>query len=556
MSGREGRSDRVSPARSREGDDARRSVGLRSARSQVTTGNIAARITGLLRVLAVGAALGTTFLGNTYQTANLVSNLLFELLAAGMLSSVLVPPFVALLDDGRRAEVERLAGAVLGMALAVLGTVTVVGLLARPWIMRALTIAVNDSAVRDAEVRLGAFLLWLFLPQVLFYAVGAVATAVLHGTRRFAAAAFAPVANNLAVIATMVAFRAMHSAGGSSVALPLNERMVLALGTTAGVVAMTGVPLFALRRAGIRLRPRWDPALPALRALGRAGMWGAAYLAMAQVLVATTLVLANRVEGGVVAYHIAFTIFLLPFAVLAHPVMTTVYPRLAAEAHRRAWSGFAATLGESARTVAFLILPAGALLVALAGPGLRVVELGALDAGGTTLVARALATYALGLAGYAWLQLLTKASYAAGDTRTPALVNLGVAVGGSALMVVLFESAVGAGRLVALGIAHSVAMVGGAVVLGLALRRRVGVPWPVGATLGRSLAGAIAAGVAAHVVAGTVPSDSRAGALLAVGLGGAAGAVVYLLTAMGLRAPELGRLRVPAVAASAADPGS
>nr|MDQ6911125.1 murein biosynthesis integral membrane protein MurJ [Actinomycetota bacterium] len=73
---------------------------------KVTTGNLASRVTGLLRVLAVAAALGATFLGNTYQSANLVSNLLFELLAAGVLSSVLVPPFVELLDSGRRDEAE------------------------------------------------------------------------------------------------------------------------------------------------------------------------------------------------------------------------------------------------------------------------------------------------------------------------------------------------------------------------------------------------------------------------------------------------------------------
>jgi putative peptidoglycan lipid II flippase len=139
-------------------------LNLGGPRGQVTAGNLAARITGLIRVVAVGGALGTTYLGNTYQSANLVSNLLFELLAAGILSSVLVPTFVALLDDGRREDAERLAGAVLGLALAVLGVVTVAGLIARPWIMRILTVAVADEAVRDAEVKLGGFLLWLFVP--------------------------------------------------------------------------------------------------------------------------------------------------------------------------------------------------------------------------------------------------------------------------------------------------------------------------------------------------------------------------------------------------------
>ena len=520
---------------------------MTGARGQVTAGNIAARVTGLLRVVAVGGALGTTYLGNTYQTANLVSNLLFELLAAGILSSVLVPPFVALLEDDRREDAERLAGAVLGVALAVLGAVTVVGLLARPWIMRALTVAVSDDAVRDAEVRLGGFLLWLFLPQVLFYAVSSVATAVLHGSRRFAAAAFAPVANNLVVIATMVAFRAL-AGGDAGLDLPLSHRLVLAVGTTAGVVAMAAVPLLALRRTGIRLRPRWDPSHPGLRTLARAGSWGVVYLTMTQLLLAVTLVLANRVEGGVVAYHIAFTTFLLPFAILAHPVFTTIYPGLAADAHARRWGGFAQSLGRGARSIAFLILPAAALLVALARPGLRLIEVGALDDAGSRLVARALAAYALGLAGYAGLHLLTRASYAAADTRTPALVNVGVAVGGSVLMLVLFGLASGTGRMVAIGVAHSVAMVAGAVVLGVAVRRRVGEPWPVGATLARAVTGAVVAGLAAATVADLVGSDGRLGAALAVGLGGAAGVAAYLLVEWALRAPEL-ILRRPAALA-------
>jgi putative peptidoglycan lipid II flippase len=511
-------------------------------------GNVVARVTGLLRVLAVGGALGATFLGNTYQTANLVSNLLFELLAAGILSSVLVPPFVSLLDGGRRDDAERLAGAVLGMALAVLGVVTVVGLAARPLIMRGLTLAVPDAAVRAAEVRLGAFLLWLFLPQILFYAVGAVATALLNGDRRFAAAAFAPVANNVLVIATMIAFRALHGGGGGGgggLDLPLSQRLVLAVGTTAGVVVMAAVPLVALRRAGIRLRPRWDPAAPALRGLLRAGGWAVAYLALSQILVGVTLILANRVEGGVVAYQIAFTAFLLPFAVLAHPVLTTAYPGLAAHASARRWPAFAESLGAGARSIAFLVLPASALLVALARPALRVVELGDLDVAGTRLVARVLAAYALGLVGYAGLQLLTRASYAAGDTRTPALVNVGVAGGGALLMVVLYSLAAGTQRVVVLGLAHSAAMVGGAVVLGVLVRRRVGEPWPLSATLGRSLVGALAAGLAARVVSDLVPGTGRAGAVLSLAAGGLAGVAAYLVTAWALRAPELAEARRP-----------
>jgi len=507
---------------------------------QVVAGNVASRVTGLLRVLAVGGALGATYLGNTYQTANLVSNLLFELLAAGLLSSVLVPPFVRLLDAGRRPDAEALAGSVLGVALVALGAVTVAGLLARPWIMRALTVAVDDPDVRRREVELGSFLLVVFLPQVLLYAIGAVATALLHGSRRFLAAAVAPVANNVVVIATMGLFWAMRD-GAVGLEVPLVERVVLAGGTTAGVLAMTIVPVVALHRAGVRLRPRWQPHHPELRGLARAGGWAAASLALGQVVIATTLVLANRVEGGVVAYQIAFTVFLLPFAVLAHPVLTTLYPRLAAEAAARRWRRFADSLGDGVRTVVFLVLPATALMVALGGPALRLVRLGALDDDAVALVARVLAAYALGLAGYAGVQLLTRASYACDDARTPALVNLGITVVATVAMAVGFAATSGDDRVVALGVAHSAAMLAGAGVLLALVRRRVGERWPVGAALARAGAGAVVTGLVAAAVAAAVPGDGRVGDAVALVAGGAAGVAAYVAVQWALRAPELAR---------------
>lgn len=511
-----------------------------TAARQVMAGNVVSRVTGLLRVLAVGGALGATYLGNTYQTANLVSNLLFELLAAGLLSSVLVPPFVRLIDAGRGPDAEALAGALLGIALAVLGAVTLAGLVARPWIMRALTVAVDDPEVRRREVELGSFLLVLFLPQVLLYAVGAVATALLHGSRRFVAAAMAPVANNVVVIATMGVFWAMHERS-SGLDLPLAERLVLAGGTTAGVLAMTLVPVLALRRAGVRLWPRWRPHQPELRALARAGGWAAASLALGQVLIATTLVLANRVEGGVVAYQIAFTAFLLPYAVLAHPVLTTLYPRLAAEAAGRRWRRFADALGDGVRTVVFLVLPAAALLIVLGGPALRLVRLGALDGDAAALVARVLAAYAVGLAGYAGVHLLTRASYACDDARTPAVAHLAITVAGAVLMVIGFATTTGGDRVVALGVAHSVAMVGGAALLVALVRRRVGERWAVGAALARAGSGALATGLAAAAAAAAVPGDGRGTDAVAVVVGGAAGVAAYVAVQWALRAPELGR---------------
>jgi putative peptidoglycan lipid II flippase len=511
---------------------------------QITAGNLASRLTGLLRVVAVAAALGTTFLGNTYQTANLVSNIVFELLAAGLLSSVLVPTFVRLVDAHRGDEAEEVAGALLGLGLVVLGTVTVAAMVGRTWIMRGLTVAVDDPAVRAQEVHLGSFLLLVFLPQILLYAVGAVVTGLLHGTRRFAAAAFAPVANNVVVVVTMGVFWAIgggdpHGPGG--LAVTGAQRLVLAVGTTAGVAAMTLVTVVGAWRAGFSLRPRWNPAHSGVRHLGRPGLWGIAYLALNQALVAITLVLANQVEGGVVAYQIAFTVFLLPFAVGAHPTLTAVFPRLVTEAAARRWGAFAERLSGATATIVFLVAPASALLVAVGRPSLALVRFGQLDSGGVALVARVLAAYGVGLLGYACFQLFTRASYANGDMRSPALVNAAVAVAGSALMLVTFALASGSDRVVVLGAVYSAVTAAGAVALVVVVARQVGRRCVDLGSLGRGLGCALVAGVAARLVADRLAGGRRLTDALAVAAATVAAAAVYLAGQWSLGAPELRR---------------
>ncbi|MEO7836089.1 MAG: lipid II flippase MurJ [Acidimicrobiales bacterium] len=487
--------------------------------------NALSRLSGFVRVLAVGGAVGTTFLGNTYQSANLVSTVIFELLAAGLLSAPLVPAFVKLLDADRVDEAEGLAGSLLGVALVGLGGLALLLAGGGQLVMRVLTVGVADPAVRDAEVRLGAFLLWFFLPQMLLYAAGAVATALLNAQRRFAAAAFAPLVNNLVVVATMAAFVVVRRGEPPTLELEVVPRLVLAVGTTAGVLAMTVVPLVALARTGLTLRPRFSFSDPSFRAVAREGRWVAAVLAGAQVLIGVTLVLSNQVPGGVVAYQIAFTFFLLPFALIAHPVLTVLHPRLSTHAAAEQWDDFTADVADAVRRVLLVVIPAGAVLAVLGGPALRLARFGALDGRGAELVARVLAAYALGLGGYAVFQLLARASTAAGNARLPALVGLGVAGVGALLMVAASALVSGSDQVVVLGLVHSLVVTAGAAGLFALLRRRLGRPLHVGATLARAVALAAAAGVVALVGVRLFDIGGRLGAAVDLAVAGPAAGV-------------------------------
>ena len=140
----------------------RRSGALMSAVTLVS------RLGGFVRIVVVSAVLGSTFLGDTYQTANSLPNLVFELVAAGTLSAVLIPTLVARLHEERREDAERLAGAVLGFALGAMAVVVLAGVVLADPLARLLFVADPDAADRAAKVPQGAFFLRCFLPQVCF----------------------------------------------------------------------------------------------------------------------------------------------------------------------------------------------------------------------------------------------------------------------------------------------------------------------------------------------------------------------------------------------------
>ena len=486
------------------------------------------RVTGFARVLVVAAVLGATFLGNTYQTANTVPNLIFELAAAGLLQAVLVPSLVGLLDRGRRDEAEHVAGAVLGAAVLVLLAVAALAAVAAPWIMRALFSGVDDPEIRRQQVRLGVFFLWFFLPQVVLYAYGTVASAMLNAQDRFSLPVFAPVVNNVVVIGAYVTFWLLRDGEAPSLDLSTLEKVVLAGGTTLGVLLFCSVPVVAARRLGWSLRPRLDFRHAEVRALGRRGMWAALYLALTQVLLAVVLVLCNRVEGGVVAFQVALTFFLLPHALFAIPVFTALFPTMSRQAHAQAWDAFRASVASGCRVCAFFLLPATALFIVLGQAMARLVLFGE-GTGGADEVGRIVGALAPGLLGYGLFLLLTRAFYALGDARVPALVNAGVALGGAVLMVVAFTVTDGADRVPALALAHSLTyLLGSAALLTLLARRVPGsVLGDAAGSIAASTVGALAAGGAMVGARHLADGGGRGGALVTLTLGAAAGGAAF-----------------------------
>jgi putative peptidoglycan lipid II flippase len=438
----------------------------------MAVGTTLSRVSGMLRLTATVAALGFGTLSDTYAAANTTPNIVYELILGGILTSVFVPVFVRWATTHGREESWEVAQRMLTLALVVLVAIAAIGALFAPAIMR-LYLSASDPDGREAQIELGASFLRWFMPQIVFYGVGAVAIGVLQAGRRFVIVMFAPILNNLSVIATMLAFIAIRGDLEPS-GLTTGQRTLLAAGTTFGIVAMTLALWPALRRMGFRWRLRFDWGHPAITELGRLARWTVVYVAANQLAYLLVIVLNNRLGAGVYfAYTQAFVFFQLPHAIFAVSIFTALMPDMAErwtdgrpDDVRELWS-------RGMRTTLVVMVPAALAYIVLAEPIVRLfAQYGAADPRGTDLMATALAGFALGLPFFSAFQLLTRTFYAMHDARTPAVVNLAVA-GVNALANVALSLGLGLG-VGGLALGHAVSYVFGAVALGAILRRRLG----------------------------------------------------------------------------------
>ena len=504
--------------------------GILGGAALVAVVTVVARAVGFGRWLAFSGTVHAGCVGTAYATANQLPNVLYEVVAGGALTAAVVPLLARPLADGDRASVDRTASALLTWAVVVLvPAALLLALLARPLV--AATLGAEQC---EGQAGLAARMLTVFAPQVVLYGVGVVLTGVLQAHHRFLWAAVAPLLSSLVVVAAYLGFAALADGRQDAVAsLPGTATAVLAWGTTAGVAVLTLPLLVPVLRGGTRLRPTLTfPEGVARRAAALAGAGVAALLAQ-QLAVLVTMTLANRV-GGVGAWPVfqyVQAVYLLPYAVLAVPLATVAFPRLARHAATGAHSEFARTSADTTRAVVLVAVAGGAALAA-ASPAVTAVFM-ALDAADVSAMTPALAAISAGLVGFALVAHLGRALNALHRARAAAAATSAgwVAVAAvSAVLVVLAGDARSA--VVALALGNSAGMLLAGVLLLVALARAAGsasvdgVPrtLAVGALAGA--AGAVLGRLAADLVLGAAPGIAVA---LVAGLVGAAVAVAVLV---------------------------
>lgn len=512
----------------------------RSARSMAIL-TVVSRLTGFARVVVFTAVFSKTFLANTYISANTVPNILFELFAAGALQAVLVPTMVRLMPEGGTGgdDAERVAGTVLGLLCGFLAVIGVAAVAFGPQLMRVLVDDVRSAATQRDEVELGALFLWFFMPQLVFYGANVVATAVLNARNKFALPVFAPTLNNLVVIVCYLWFDAVHD-GPLTLDLTAPELWILAGGTTLGVVVFCTLPVAAVWRGGFRLRPRFEHRHPAVRGLLRAGVWAGVFLALTQIVQVVILKVANRAAGAPTVYQFAFILFTLPHALFSVPVMTTRFPEMTRAAHALDWSGYRRSVGLATRSIAYMALAATALSIAVANPGAKLLAFGKATRLAPEIAAATIA-FAPGIVGFGLLLFFTRAMYATSDSRTPALVNLGLVAATSVVMLTAVPQLADRHLVTGLAAAFAAGNLGGAVVLGAIVARRVRAtgaePLSVSGPLARCLVAAPVAGLAGFVVSRAVGWTSKPVAMVSLSAAAVVSVVAYVAITWALGGP-------------------
>lgn len=494
----------------------------------VTLCTLVSRLTGFGRVLATAAVVGSGVLGDVYQSANLVPNLLFELVAGGILQGVLLPSFVAARRAGGDRQLGEAAAATSGAVLLGLGAVTALGMLAVPLIGRVLVAAEPSASVAAEKLDVLVPMALVFVPQLLCYGIGMVTGAALAARGRFAAAALAPAVNNVIVIAACVAFRAAR--GGKEAALDLTpwQFTLLAGGTTLGVVAFSAVPAITLSLQGVRWRPRLQWHHPAVRSLRTTFGWATLSVVGTLVPTAVALAVGNGATGGVAVFVLAFAFFVLPHALVAVPVATTLAPRVAHRWQENDVDGLRREVSTAMRVMVPLLLLAAAAMMALAWPVTRVAAFGQTASQGLAPIAHAIAAFGPGLLGYGLAFVVMRLLFAIGEVRAAAVLTIVGAVLGSCWMVVVAGIVDASERAAVLAVGYGVSQAVSAVLLTRYLHLRTGAfraRWML-RLLAESVLAAAVAGVA-MVAVGAQFADTRRMGVVTLAVAGPVGIVVF-----------------------------
>lgn len=383
-----------------------------------TVGTLISRLLGVVRESVFAYLFGAGLATDAFNVAFRIPNFLRDLFAESALSAAFVPTFVARYRAGDDRRTWRFAANMFNTILFFLTLLMLLGMIFAPQVVKIVAWGFRST---PEKLALTVTLTRIMFPFLLFVALAAWAMGIINACGSFFLPATAPAAFNLfSALVPLLLYGFLRQRG-------IEPILGMAYGVTIGSIAQLAVQLPRLRSFGFRYQPVYNLKDEDLRQVFR--RWVPMILGFAtwQVnFLVNTLLLTFLPQKSVTWVSYAYRIQHLPaglFGVAIGTVALAEYSGSAATERRIENKQFHHAL----KLAAALTLPAGALLFVLAVPVVRLVyQHGRFTVDDTVATAQALALYALGVLPAALTRNCAAGFYALGDTKTPALVALGV----------------------------------------------------------------------------------------------------------------------------------
>jgi len=391
------------------------------------------RIAGLLREQTFAYLFGAGIWTDAFNVAFRIPNLLRDLFAEGAMSAAFVPTFNSVLQKDGRQKAFRLTNLTFSAILVVVGTLTVIGIIASPLIVSSLA---PEFASNPEKFEVTVTMTRIMFPFLLMVSWAAISMGILNSLGEFFIPAVAPAFLNLAMIL----------AGWLICPLAADFDMPaitgMAIGAMLGGIIQFVVQLPALWRYGYRFRWQLNFNDPGISRIVRLIIPGTVGLAATQINIAISTILATSQGDGAVSWlSYAFRIMQLPLGLFGVAVAQATLPVISRQAAENDKESMAKTIAGSIRLSSFINLFACFIIIALAEPIIRIIfQHGRFTADDTVATALALQAYAVGLLFFSLVKILGPAFYTLDETKVPVMASISAVVVNIVLNLSLVQS--------------------------------------------------------------------------------------------------------------------
>lgn len=364
---------------------------------------IISRITGFFRTSIQAWAIGATMLGSCYTLASQMPNVMYELVIGGMLVTSFLPVYVKMRERAGREGATAYASNLLSFVILIMLGLTVLSFIFAGPIIWTQSAGATESFDFDLTVW---FFRW-FSCEIILYALSSIFSGVLNAERDYLWSNGAPILNNVITIASFLLYGFVTKSGLLDQSQAL---IILAVGNPLAVAVQVFCQIPALRRHGVRIRPRIDFHDPALKDTLSIGLptLVVTFVAYPTTAVMSSCMLQVTDAGAAISYY-ARIWYVLPFSIFAIPLSVTMFTELSSYFVKGEMSSFVSSFSRGVAKILFTLIPFSMYFIVFARPLISIIATGAFTPEAADVTAGYLAVLGLTLPFYGLSSYLQKA---------------------------------------------------------------------------------------------------------------------------------------------------